>query len=62
MDLANFDTESHAMRVTSIIRHFILQATHNLLNILYHVVHIIRSYAMGLSTHGHDIRTFQNEG
>ena len=46
MDLSNFDLESHVMSVTCIIKLIILQTTHNILDISYHTVHIILSYAM----------------
>ena len=62
MDLPNFDLESHAMSVTYIIKLIILQTTHNIFHISYHVVHIILSYAMKPWDHGLDVRISQNEG
>ena len=50
------------MRVTCIIILIILQTTHNILHIPYHIVHIILSYAMRPWNHRLDIRTSQNEG
>ena len=60
--LAKFGIGKLAMRVTCISILIILQAPHNILHILYHVVHIILSYAMIPWDHGLDIRTSQNEG
>ena len=60
--LAKFGIGKLAMRVTCISILIILQAPHNILHILYHVVHIILSYAMRPWNHGLDIRTSQNEG
>ena len=55
MDLPNLDLESHAMSVTCIIKLIILQTTHNIFHISYHVVHIILSYAMRPWDHGLDL-------
>ena len=60
--LAKFGIGKLAMRVTCISILIILQAPHNILHILYHVVHIILSYAMRPWNHGLDIKTSQNEG
>ena len=40
----------------------ILQPIHNILQISYHIVHIIPSYAIRTWNHGLDIKTSQNEG
>ena len=62
MDLPNFDLESHAMSVTCIIKLIILQTTHNIFHISYHVVHIVLSYAMRPWDHGLDHKTSQYDG
>ena len=62
MDLPNLDLKSHAMSVTYIIKLIILQTTHNIFHISYHVFYIILSYAMRPWDHGLDVRTSQNEG
>ena len=62
MDLPNLDLEIHAMSVTCIIKLIILQTTHNIFHISYHVIHIILLYVMRPRDHGLDVRTPQNEG
>ena len=71
MDLQNFYQESQqtyqilirkSMRVTCIIILIILQETHKVLHILYHVVHIIISYSIRPWNHVLDIRTSLNKG
>ena len=69
MDLPNLNLESHAMSVTCIIKHIILQTTHNIfhiehiiIHITHNVVHIIHSYAMRPWNHGLDIKTSQKWG
>ena len=62
MDLPNLDLESHAMGVTCIIKLIILQTTHNIFHISYHVVNIILSYSMRPWNHRLDIMTSLNEG
>ena len=69
MGLPNLDLESHAMSFTCIIKHIILQTTHNIfyithiiIHITHNVVHIIYSYAMRSWNHGLEIKTSQNEG
>ena len=62
MDLPILDSESNVMRVTCIIILMIFQTTHDILQISYHIVHIIILYSMRPWNHCLDIRTSQNEG